>query len=322
MTRKLRIVFMGTPSFAVECLKTLHSSQHQVVAVVTVPDKHSGRGLDVHPSEVKKAALAYSIPVLQPEKLKDEHFLKQLADYKSDLFVVVAFRMLPEQVWTMPPLGTINLHASLLPDYRGAAPINWAVINGDSKTGVTTFFIEKEIDTGKIIKQKEITIAYSDNAGIVHDKLMFLGSNLLLETVNEIADGTVTPIDQSTLITTNRQPKIAPKIFSQNCKINWESNAEDIYNFVRGLSPYPGAWCNVRNTKTQNDLMLKVFETQMINETHHLPVGKIISDNKSYMHITCQNGYISLVNLQLSGKKRLDIVEFLKGNKPENLEII
>ena len=245
-----RIVFMGTPEFAVASLKSLIESGFNVVAVVTAPDKPAGRGQKLQESDVKQYAKYLNIPILQPEKLKDAEFIDQLRELKADLNVVVAFRMLPEIIWSMPRLGTINLHASLLPQYRGAAPINWAIINGDKKTGITTFFIEKEIDTGKIIHFKEVEIAETDNAGTLHDKLMLSGAALLTETVSGIKTGIYPQLDQKSVLPEDSILHPAPKIFKETCKINWDNEIDKTYNFIRGLSPYPAAWTVFQNQQS------------------------------------------------------------------------
>jgi methionyl-tRNA formyltransferase len=258
----LRIVYMGTPEFAVEPLKRLTKGNYNVVGVITMPDKPAGRGYKIQYSSVKQYALAHDLPLLQPERLKDETFIKSLRHWNADLQVVVAFRMLPEIVWSMPRLGTFNLHASILPQYRGAAPINWAVINSETETGITTFFLQHEIDTGQIIRQVRIPIADTDNAGIVHDRLMQLGGCLVVETVNAIMDGTVKSIPQETMPTIGGGGlRPAPKIFKEDCRINWNQSTKSIYDFIRGLSPYPTAWTNLQ-TPDSNVIMVKIFESE------------------------------------------------------------
>ena len=304
---------MGTPQFAVESLKQLLDAGVDVKAVVTVPDKPAGRGLKLIPSAVKEFALEKGIKILQPEKLKEESFLAELKKIKADLFVVVAFRMLPEVVWQLPSFGTINLHGSLLPQYRGAAPINWAVINGDKKTGATTFFIEKEIDTGNIIDKTEILIGENDTAGAVHDILMVKGAILLTKTVKSIFDGSVKTTHQKDLIT-NEVLKSAPKLFKESCKIKWTDNGEHIHNLVRGLSPYPTAFSDYFDEKNEKH-NIKIFETRFTPKPHKFVPGYIECDNKSYLHVYCTNGFLSLIDLQLPGRKRMKIDELLRGYK-------
>jgi methionyl-tRNA formyltransferase len=308
---------MGTPDFAVESLKKLVESGSNVVAVITAPDKPAGRGKKLQASPVKIYAESQEIPVLQPPRLKNPAFIEELSSYKADIQVVVAFRMLPEVVWDMPPFGTINLHGSLLPQYRGAAPINWAVINGETETGVTTFFIEKEIDTGKIIYKETIPINSADNAGTMHDKLMILGADLVLKTVRSIEDGNYPQIDQEEF----QELKSAPKIFKEDCKIDWSKPAVQIQNFIRGLSPYPAAWSTFKFVNSEQDENLKIFSSEITqNESIGVP-GTIISDNKTFMHIACKDGYISVTSLQMPSKKRLNMKDFLRGFDINQIEI-
>ena len=302
---------MGTPEFAVASFKSLHEEGFNVVAVVTAPDRPAGRGQKLQESDVKRYAKEIQIPVLQPEKLKDPVFIEQLDSLKADLYVVVAFRMLPEIVWSKPPCGTINLHASLLPQYRGAAPINWAIINGENKTGVTTFFIEKEIDTGYIIHKEEIEITEEDNAGTLHDKLMQMGASVLVRTVTAIIAGNYPKISQHS----GDVLKTAPKIFKEHCKINWNNQVATIYNFVRGLSPYPTAWTIFANQQTNETFSAKIFETEKEPATHNLQPGTIVSDEKRWLKVALQDGYLKIKNIQAEGKKRLNIEEFLRGFK-------
>jgi methionyl-tRNA formyltransferase len=255
--KKLRLVFMGTPDFAVGILDALHGSIHEITAVVTVADKAAGRGQKIKESAVKIYAKANNLTILQPEKLKDEHFLAQLKELQADLFVVVAFRMLPKEVWKIPAFGTINLHASLLPNYRGAAPINWAIINGDEETGVTTFFIDEAIDSGKIIAQEKVKISSNTNAGALHDELMSVGTQLTLKTVAAISQQTHTVIDQDKF--DGKDFKMAPKIFKEDCEISWQKTVENVHNKIRGLSPYPAAWTKLKNTKKNEILLVKLF---------------------------------------------------------------
>lgn len=304
----MRIVFMGTPDFAVASLKALIENGENVVGVVTAPDRPAGRGQKLRESAVKAFAVAHKIPVMQPEKLRDKNFLEQLANLKADLQVVVAFRMLPEIVWDMPVHGTINVHASLLPQYRGAAPINHVIINGETETGVTTFRLNHEIDTGEILLSKKMKIEPSDNVGTLHDKLMQLGAQALIETVQGIKSNNIKPIDQNTLID-KLELKAAPKIFKEDCLINWEKTCDAILHLIRGLSPYPGAYTFVNN-KT-----LKIFNADILNETHGQTPGSYISDGKTFLRFACKDGYINVSELQIEGKKRMKIDEFLRGNK-------
>ena len=315
---ELRIVYMGTPDFAVESLRALVEGGYNVVGVVTMPDKPMGRhGSVLQPSPVKKYALEKGLTVLQPEKLKDETFLDELRALKADLQIVVAFRMLPEVVWNMPPMGTFNLHASLLPQYRGAAPINWAVINGETETGITTFFLKHEIDTGKIIQQVRVPIHETDNVEDVHDRLMLLGGQLVTETVDNILAGTIQPIDQSELVGADVELKPAPKIFHETCQINWNQPMKKVYDFIRGLSPYPAAWSEFEDAKGKKQ-SVKIFSTSMVERvftaSELMPKpGEMLTDGKTYLYVMCQNGLLSINELQMAGKKRLPIADFLRG---------
>ena len=315
---ELRIVYMGTPDFAVESLRALVEGGYNVVGVVTMPDKPMGRhGSVLQPSPVKKYALEKGLTVLQPEKLKDEIFLDELRALKADLQIVVAFRMLPEVVWNMPPMGTFNLHASLLPQYRGAAPINWAVINGETETGITTFFLKHEIDTGKIIQQVRVPIHETDNVEDVHDRLMLLGGQLVTETVDNILAGTIQPIDQSELVGADVELKPAPKIFHETCQINWNQPMKKVYDFIRGLSPYPAAWSEFEDAKGKKQ-SVKIFSTSMVERvftaSELMPKpGEMLTDGKTYLHVMCQNGLLSINELQMAGKKRMPIADFLRG---------
>ena len=311
----LRIVYMGTPEFAVECLRALVEHGYQVVGVVTMPDKPMGRhGSVLQSSAVKKYAESVGLPILQPEKLKDEAFLEALRAWNADLQIVVAFRMLPEVVWNMPRLGTFNLHASLLPQYRGAAPINWSVIHGDTETGVTTFFLTHEIDTGKIIRQKRLPIADTDDVGKVHDSLMAMGADLVLETVDLILEDKVDAIPQEQFCRDGEVLRPAPKIFKDTCRIDWNQPMKRIYDFVRGLSPYPAAWTELVAPDGKH-LALKVYQTEKRPAEHSFRVGSIHSDGKSYVDIAVEGGYIRLLSLQLAGKKRMPVHDFLNGFK-------
>lgn len=302
---------MGTPEFAVESLKRLVEGGYNVVAVITMPDKPMGRhGSVLQPSPVKQYAVSQGLKVLQPEKLKDEAFIGELQSLHADLQIVVAFRMLPEVVWAMPRLGTFNLHASLLPQYRGAAPINWAVINGETETGITTFFLKHEIDTGEIIDQVRIPIADTDDVGVVYDKLMRLGGDLVLKTVDAILDGNVKTVPQES-VPLSGELHPAPKIFKETCRIDWTQGTKRIYDFIRGLSPYPGAWTEFHVGETVSTL--KLFETQKIFADHALEPGAFVTDGKSYLHIATSDGYLNVLSLQLAGKKRMGIADFMKG---------
>lgn len=302
---------MGTPDFAVESLRRLVEGGYNVVGVITMPDKPAGRGHKLQYSPVKQYALSQGLPLLQPEKLKDESFLESLRAWQADLQIIVAFRMLPQVVWDMPRLGTFNLHASLLPQYRGAAPINWAVINGDTETGITTFFLKHEIDTGEVIQQVRVPIADTDDVGIVHDRLMMLGGQLVTETVDAILSGQVTTIPQEEMAS-GEVLRPAPKIFKETCRIQWDNPAKRIYDFVRGLSPYPAAWSEL-HLPTGEILTVKVFETEKLPAVHSLTVGSIQTDGKKYLRVAVADGFIGIRSLQLPGKKRLAVDELLRG---------
>lgn len=313
--KELRIVYMGTPDFAVESLRALVEGGYNVVGVITMPDKPVGRhGSVLQASPVKEYALSQNLPVLQPEKLKDEAFISDLRALNADLQIVVAFRMLPEIVWDMPRFGTFNLHASLLPQYRGAAPINWAVINGDTETGVTTFFLTHEIDTGKIIRQKHLPIADTDNVGVVHDALMTIGAGLVTETVDLLLAGEVDAIPQEEFFKDVAELRPAPKIFKDTCRIMWKQPLKNIYDFIRGLSPYPAAWTDLV-APDGSCLTLKVYETEKYPASHNHTIGTIHTDGKSYIDVAVKDGYIRLLSLQLAGKKRMGVKDFLNGNK-------
>ncbi|RDC55453.1 methionyl-tRNA formyltransferase [Pedobacter chinensis] len=299
----MKIVFMGTPDFAVASLDALVQADFDVVAVITAPDKPAGRGQKINESAVKKYAVEKNIPVLQPEKLKNPEFLEELKSYQADLQVVVAFRMLPEVVWNMPPKGTINLHGSLLPQYRGAAPINHAIINGEKESGVTTFFLTHEIDTGSIIQSDSTPIADDETAGELHDKLMHIGANLLVKTVKAIEEGNYTqqPQPQSEVL------KHAPKIFKDDCKIDWNNPSQLIYNLIRGLSPYPTAFTLL------NDKTLKIFKAEMEDKEPGIVAGGFLTDGKTYLKFATKDGFIKLLDIQYEGKKRMLIEDFLRG---------
>ena len=310
--KDLRIVYMGTPEFAVESLKRLVEGGYQVVGVITMPDKPMGRhGSVLQASPVKQYAVSQGLKVLQPEKLKNEEFLEELRALKADLQIVVAFRMLPEVVWNMPRLGTFNLHASLLPQYRGAAPINWAVINGETETGITTFFLKHEIDTGEIIDQVRIPIADTDNVEVVYDKLMKLGGDLVVKTVDAILEGKVKTTPQEQLAKAE-ELRPAPKIFKETCRIDWNAGVKKVYDFVRGLSPYPAAWTELHQCEAA-PVSLKIFETEKLFTPHTLKPGTVVTDKKIYFHIASTDGFLRVLSLQLAGKKRMDVADFLRG---------
>ena len=309
--KDLRIVFFGTPEFAVESLKALVEGGYNVVAVVTVPDKPAGRGRHVLESDVKQYAVSQGLPVLQPEKLKDEAFVGALRALDAHLFIVIAFRMMPEVVWSMPPLGTFNLHASLLPKYRGAAPINWAVMRGDTTTGVTTFFLKHEIDTGDVIEQRSIEIGRKDNVGVVYDRLMVLGASMVLDTVESIIADKVVATPQEQMLTAGEEPTPAPKIFKDTCRIDWSRPAEDIYNHVRGLSPYPAAWTTLVDAEG-NESIIKIYVTGEPEPAAGLVPGTIDADGKT-MRVACGDGWLEIAELQLAGKKRMTADAFMRG---------
>ncbi|PRX55211.1 methionyl-tRNA formyltransferase [Flagellimonas meridianipacifica] len=304
----LRIVFMGTPAFAVESLKLLLEADFNVVGVITAPDRPAGRGMKVQESAVKQFAVANNLNVLQPTNLKDEQFIEELRQLKANLQVVVAFRMLPRVVWQMPEYGTFNLHASLLPQYRGAAPINWAIINGEKETGVTTFFIDDKIDTGHIIMQDKIQIEQDENAGSLHDRLMQIGGELVVKTCNMITKGEIKtiPQEQSSIL------KAAPKIHKETCKIDWNLPAEQIQNHIRGLSPYPGAWTHFQKTGNDNPMVLKVFKSAIEPSNQSYSIGEVIT-TKDTLKVAVEDGIISLLEIQLPGKKRMKTADTLRG---------
>lgn len=309
--RKLRIVYMGTPDFAVLPLQKLLEAGHNVVAVVTNPDKPAGRGQKIQESAVKKFAVEKGLPVLQPERFRDEQFLAELRALEADLQLVVAFKMLPEVVWNMPPLGTVNLHASLLPDYRGAAPINWAVMNGEKCSGVTTFLLKHEIDTGNLIFQQQVDISDTMTAGELHDQLMYTGADLLVKTVEAMAAGEY-PLQDQTGLLAGREPKHAPKIFKEDMKIDWNGDLDTVYNHIRGLSPFPTAWTELKHKDTGECLSLKIFAVERIPGQLNRGVT-LESDGKKKLDILVNGGVIRVKELQLSGKKRMSAEEFLRG---------
>ncbi len=301
----MRIVFLGTPDFAVASLKAIVGNGYHVVGVITAPDKPAGRGMHLQQSPVKKFAVENNIKVLQPEKLRDPGFIEELRSLKADLQIVIAFRMLPEVVWNMPPLGTINLHASLLPDYRGAAPINWAIINGEKQSGVSTFFLKHEIDTGDILLKASCPISKSTTAGELHDELMKIGAQLIIDSLKKIEAGDTngTPQGEGSL-------KIAPKIFKTHCLLHWDQTGENILNLIRGMNPYPAAYTIIDGKQ------VKVFEANFEpNPDNLMEIGKLFTDHKTFLKVKCQDGFISLSDLQMESKKRMNIADFLRGFK-------
>lgn len=311
----MKIVFMGTPEFAVASLDLIHHSNHQVVAVVTAPDKPAGRGLKMQFSEVKEYALANNIPILQPEKLKSPQFLDQLKTLNADVFVVVAFRMLPVEVFTIPPKGTFNIHGSLLPQYRGAAPIHWAVINGETTTGVTSFFLNQEIDKGDIINSKQLEIGFQENTGDIYQKLKQLGAELAVETLNQIETDAVMPLAQSNL--ENNSLKPAPKLNKENTLIDWNKPVLEIYNLIRGLAPAPTAYTRIKNLQGEI-LVIKCYKAEIIYQKNSKKVGTIITDNRKILTICCADYQISLLEMQLQGKSKMGITSFLQGFRADN----
>ncbi|MBA6156970.1 methionyl-tRNA formyltransferase [Tenacibaculum sp. S7007] len=303
--KDLRIVFMGTPDFAVTILKHLVENDYNVVGVITAVDKPAGRGRKINQSAVKKYALSQNLPILQPRNLKDEEFQEDLKNWNANLQIVVAFRMLPRAVWAMPKYGTFNLHASLLPEYRGAAPINWAIINGETKTGVTTFFIDDKIDTGEIILQKEVEIKEDEIVGELHDKLMYLGANLVAQTVDLIAEGEITTTKQPEL-----EEKSAPKLYPHNCKIDWSKPLNDIYNHIRGLNPYPAAWTTIMNG--EEEISAKIYKIAKEHEAHEFEEGTVITSKKE-LKIATKDGYLIVKQIKISGKKLMDAQSLLNG---------
>lgn len=309
MTKEnLKIVFLGTPDFAVESLRRLYDENFNIVGVVTMPDKPAGRGHKMLQSPVKKFALENGLKLLQPVNLKDENFVNELRTLNADLFIVIAFRMLPKVVWQMPPLGTFNLHASLLPRYRGAAPINWAIINGDTETGVTTFFLKHEIDTGDIIQQERIPILPEDNVGSIHDKLMKLGADLTIDTVNHIIADDLKPLPQEALLD-QIEPTPAPKIYKDTCRIDWTNPASVIHNLIRGLSPYPAAWTTLTDGDTSTTL--KIFKSKVL-PADNLPAGSVTNDN-GHLIVSTGGGCLEIISLQPQGKKPMAAADFLRG---------
>lgn len=311
---------MGTPDFAVLPLKKIIDAGYEVVGVVTNPDKPAGRGQKLQESAVKKYAQENGLKILQPEKFRNEQFLQELAGLKADLQLVVAFKMLPEVVWNMPPLGTVNLHASLLPDYRGAAPINWAIINGEKESGVTTFLLKHEIDSGNIVYQQKVEIGESMTAGELHDELMCVGADLLVKTVDALEAGHTSFIEQTQLLG-GREPINAPKIFKEDMKIDWTKDVQSVYNHIRGLSPFPAAWTELIHKETAAVLPIKIFKTEKIVQEHPYVAGTIVTDRKKTFDIYVKGGLIRVVELQLSGKKRMEVEEFLRGFRLDEYQI-
>jgi methionyl-tRNA formyltransferase len=313
--KNLRIIFMGTPEFAVESLKALVENGYNVVGVITAPDKPAGRGQKVSEPAVKQYAVKAGLPLFQPEKLKNPEFLEQLRSLQPDLQVVVAFRMLPEVVWKLPPLGTFNLHASLLPLFRGAAPLNWAIICGEKETGLTTFLLAQEIDTGSIIFQEKEPIRETDTVGDLHDRLMVKGARLVLETVDGLASGNVRPVNQGALLPAEGELKPAPKLTRETMRISWCQEATQIRNIIRGLSPYPAAWTILRNQSTGQEMELKIFFAETEHDSSLETPGTIRCDGKKTLKIACSDGWIQITDLQIAGKKRMKVEEFLRGFK-------
>lgn len=313
MEHNIRIAFFGTPEFAASQLEAILASGYEVAVVVTMPDKPAGRGRKIQYSDVKKTALEHGLPLLQPEKLKDPSFLEQLAAYQADLFIVVAFRMLPAVVWQMPRLGTFNLHASLLPQYRGAAPINFAIINGETETGLTTFFLNEEIDKGAVIMREKVAIRPDETAGELHDELMQLGNKVVVETIRKIEKGEVKALPQEELVE-GQDLKPAPKISKEFCMADWSQDCQTVYNHIRGLSPYPAAHTCI---KSENGVIidLKIYESAIERCTHDTPVGDVVTDNKKYLKIALKDGFIHLTSIQQAGKKAMSIDDFLRGTQ-------
>lgn len=310
--KELRIVYMGTPDFAVEPLGALCVNGYNVMAVVTAPDKPAGRGRKLKSSPVKQFADSNNISVLQPTNLKDEGFVNELKSLNADIFVVVAFRMLPKVVWQIPKLGTFNLHASLLPQYRGAAPINWAIINGEQKTGVTTFLIDEKIDTGSILLKQEIDIQPNETAGELHDRLMQIGASVVVKTLEMLREG-AEPTPQSKLVGEDEKLKPAPKLFRENLRVNWALPAIEVHNFIRGLSPYPAAWTEMVDDGG-NAFSVKVYRSSLVDKNQQeLSEGTVLTDGKNYIHVVCGKGIVAVDELQLAGKRRLTAKEFLVG---------
>ena len=317
MENNIRIAYFGTPEFAASQLEAILKAGYEVAVVVTMPDKPAGRGRQIQYSDVKKTALEHRLPLLQPEKLKDPLFLEQLASYQANLFVVVAFRMLPAVVWQMPELGTFNLHASLLPQYRGAAPINFAIINGETETGLTTFFLNEEIDMGAVIMREKVGIRPDETAGELHDELMMLGNKLVVETIKKVEQGTVNPLPQEQLAE-GQALKPAPKISKEFCNIDWSQDRLTIYNHIRGLSPYPAAHTQLISEMGER-IEMKVFSSEMEACHPDMPVGSVVTDNKKFLKIAIKDGFIHLTQVQQAGKKAMPIADFLRGTRLDGL---
>ena len=311
MKKIIRIAYFGTPEFAASQLEAIIAAGYEVAVVVTMPDKPAGRGRKIQYSDVKKTALEHGLPLLQPEKLKDPDFLQQLASYQANLFIVVAFRMLPSVVWQMPELGTFNLHASLLPQYRGAAPINFAIINGETETGLTTFFLNEEIDKGAVIMREKVGIRPDETAGELHDELMLLGNKVVVETIRKIENGEASAQPQDEL-TENQQLKPAPKITKEFCDIDWSLDCKTVYNHIRGLSPYPAAHTRLISENGET-VELKVFASEIETGKHDFPIGQVVTDNKKHLKVALRDGFIQLTQIQQSGKKAMPIADFLRG---------
>lgn len=319
-----RIVYMGTPEFAVEPLRAIIEAGYNVSAVVTVPDKPAGRGLKLQPSPVKVFAEQNHIPVLQPEKLKDPQFIQTLKEINPDIAVVVAFRMLPRDVWQIPRLGTFNLHASLLPQYRGAAPINWAIINGEKETGITTFLLDEQIDTGNILLQKSVPIGETETAGELHDRLMYQGAGLVVETINMLTAGNINPIPQNQ-IKVSGELKPAPKIFKETCRVDWSNPSQKVFNHIRGLSPYPAAWTELKTKRNNVETIIpiKIYQAEKLDQAHPQRPGTVKTDGKTHLHVFCSQGAIALKTVQQAGKKAMGIEEFLRGwQNAEFIEVL
>ena len=313
MEKKIRIAYFGTPEFAASQLEAILKAGYKVAVVVTMPDKPAGRGRKIQYSDVKKTALEYNLPLLQPEKLKDPMFLEQLASFQANLFIVVAFRMLPAVVWQMPELGTFNLHASLLPQYRGAAPINFAIINGETETGLTTFFLNEEIDKGAVIMREKVAIRPDETAGELHDELMVLGNQVVVETIKKIEKGEVCALPQDEMA--EGQPlRPAPKISKEFCNVDWSQDCQTVYNHIRGLSPYPAAHTSILSENGEV-IELKIFSSEIERCTTQLPIGSIVTDNKKYLKIALKDGFIHLTQVQQAGKKAMPIADFLRGTQ-------
>ena len=313
MERKIRIAYFGTPEFAASQLEAILKAGYEVAVVVTMPDKPAGRGRKIQHSDVKRTAMEHSLPLLQPEKLKDPTFLEQLASYQANLFIVVAFRMLPAVVWQMPKLGTFNLHASLLPQYRGAAPINFAIINGETETGLTTFFLNEEIDKGAIIMREKVAIRPDETAGELHDELMVLGNKVVVKTIERIENGEVCALPQEKLLE-NQILKPAPKISKEFCNVDWGQDCQTIYNHIRGLSPYPAAHTRLQSENGET-IELKIYSSEMERCQPNSPIGSVITDNKKNLKVALKDGFIHLTMVQQAGKKAMPIDEFLRGTQ-------